>query len=115
MNTYCAVGNLSQDIDYFENETFCSASTSIALNEYYKDKDGNKQENVTFLPIKGFSTIAKNMKAYLKKGSKVAIVGKLTSDEWTDKDTGKKRNKIVCKLDAIDFLEKKDDGNETNS
>jgi len=112
MNTYCTTGNLSQEIDFFQKDEFCSATTSIALNSYYKDKKtGDKKSKVTFLDIKGIGNIANVMKKYLKKGSKVAITGKLDSDDWIDKETKKKRTKIVCILDSIEFLDKKQEDN----
>ena len=112
MNIYCGVGNLTQEVELFQKDEFCSSSTSIALNSYYKDNmTGEKKSKVTFLEIKAFGKLALNMKKYLKKGSKIGIIGELNSEDWVDKETNKKRTKIVCILDKVDFLDHKKEDN----
>lgn len=53
---------------------------------------------------------------YVKKGSSIAVTGKLKMDEWTDKE-GKKQTKFVIVADRVHFNggAKKKDANTSNN
>lgn len=50
--------------------------------------------------------MAENMKAYLRKGSKVFVEGRLVQDSWTDKD-GKNRQSYKVVVETMKFLDAK--------
>jgi single-strand DNA-binding protein len=63
------------------------ASFSIATSEYWKDKQGEKQEKTEWHNIVVFNeNIAKIVESYVKKGGQVYIEGHLQTRKWTDKD-----------------------------
>ena len=66
------------------------ANFSIATNRYYKDKSGEKQQEVDFHNISTFGKIAESAAQYLKKGNLVLIEGRIRTRSWDDKE-GKKR------------------------
>jgi len=43
---------------------------------------------------------------YLRKGAKVGITGRLDMDEWDDRETGKKRQKLTIVAHHVDFLDR---------
>lgn len=79
---------------------------SIATNERFTDKNGEKQERTEWhrLVIFREGLIAKVVKPYLKKGSKVFAEGALRTDSFEDKQ-GVKRfstDVIVRELTLLD-------------
>jgi single-strand DNA-binding protein len=62
------------------------ANLTVATNESWKDKDGNKQEKAEFHRVVIFGRVAEIAERYLKKGSKVLIEGQLQTRKWQDKD-----------------------------
>lgn len=60
---------------------------SVATNESWKDKDGNRQERAEYHRVVIFNDgIGRVAKQYLRKGSKVYLEGQLQTRKWQDKD-----------------------------
>lgn len=97
LNRLTAIGNLTQD-PQFKNVSnkYSVCKFSIAINNPVK-------KSVTFLDIETWNKTADNCSKYLRKGSSVAIDGKLDSSNWTDK-SGNQRVKIFCVADTVHFL-----------
>ena len=66
------------------------ATISIATNESYKNKAGEKVEDVQWHNVVFFGKTADIAEKYLMKGSEVAVEGKLTTRSYEAKD-GEKR------------------------
>ena len=47
---------------------------------------------------------------YVRKGDRLGITGRLSQDEWTDKETGKKQRKTKVTCEAVHLLGEKRDG-----
>ena len=52
-----------------------------------------------------FGGQARNCAQYLHKGSRVAVEGELDWREWTDKDSGKRREAVTIKARNVVFLD----------
>ncbi|RKY82238.1 single-stranded DNA-binding protein [candidate division KSB1 bacterium] len=63
---------------------------SLATNETWKDKDGNKVDKTFWHRIVGWGKLAEIMGEYLKKGSLVYIEGKLQTRDYEDSNGVKK-------------------------
>lgn len=90
MNKVILIGNLTRDPDYGETQSgisFCNFS--IAVNRPYSDSNGERQTD--FFNIKTWRGQADNCAKYLRKGSKVGVVGSLQTRTYEDND-GNKRN-----------------------
>ena len=90
------------EVKYFQDEkAVCNAT--LAIN--------NGKENTCFIDLVMWNNCAKMASQYTKKGSQVAIAGKLDQQKWQAKD-GANRSKIVIVVNTIQFLDKKskDDG-----
>ncbi len=62
------------------------ANFSIATNEIYKDSNGEKQSETTWHRLVAWGKQADITEKYLKKGSEIAIEGKLTNHSYKDKN-----------------------------
>lgn len=79
---------------------------SLAVNERYKDKQGEQREDVAFIECEVWGTQAENCGKYLEKGQAVLVEGKLKQESWEDKDSGKKRSKLKVVAHRVQFLAK---------
>jgi single-strand DNA-binding protein len=81
------IGNLGKDpeIRYLQNGD-AVANFSIACGESWTDKNtGEKVEKTEWVNIVAWRKLAEICGEYLKKGNKVFVAGKFTTEKW-DKD-----------------------------
>lgn len=73
------------------------AKFSIATNEFYTSKTGEKVENTYWHRIVAWGKTADVIEKYVNKGKEIAVEGKLTTRNWEDKQ-GQKHfmTEIVC-------------------
>ena len=98
LNKVHLIGRLGRDpeVRYMPNgDAVCNFS--LATNESWKDKNGQKQERTEFHNIVIYRRLAEIAGQYLKKGSQVYLEGKIQSRKYTDKN-GVERTayEIVC-------------------
>ena len=74
---------------------------SLATNDYYRNKEGEKVEETQWHNLVAWGKKAEVMARILKKGNEVAIQGKLTHRTYEDKD-GKTR--YFSEVVVHDFL-----------
>ncbi|MEE9354225.1 MAG: single-stranded DNA-binding protein [Methylococcaceae bacterium] len=96
VNKVLAIGNLTREVEVRHTQGGQTlASFSIACNETYKDKEGNKQESVEYINITAWGRLGEICAEYLKTGKQVYVEGKLKTDEYEDKDGNKKQSTKV--------------------
>jgi len=80
MNSVNLVGNLTRDPAYFaqDDKTFV-AKFDIATDVGYDAE--KKEQRVEFVPITAFG-ISESFKAYLKKGRKISVQGRVGTDAY---------------------------------
>lgn len=88
---------------------------SIATNNRYTDRDGNKMTSTDWHRIKAFGKTAETMEQYLKKGSKIAVLGSLRQNRWVDKYDQKRTNTDVV-VSSFQFLDsrRQEDADQEN-
>jgi len=59
---------------------------SIAIDESYYDKEGIKQDACTWIKINAWNKNAELIAKYCKKGTQIAISGKLIVKSWIGKE-----------------------------
>jgi single-strand DNA-binding protein len=74
---------------------------SIACNEYWNDKDGERQEKTSYFDVVAWRNLAEDAANILEKGMSVIIVGRLEQQTWEDKETGAKRSRVQLLADRI--------------
>ncbi len=62
------------------------ANFSVATNENFRDHNGNKKSETTWHKLVAWGKQAEIAEKYLKKGTEVAIEGKLTNHSYEDKN-----------------------------
>ncbi len=73
------------------------AKFSLATDDSYKDKDGNKVERTDWHNIVIKGGLVKVVEGYVKKGQEIAVEGKLTTRDWEDKEGNKRYiTEVVC-------------------
>lgn len=87
------------------------ASFSIAVNESYKDKSGEKKENTNWFNVVCFTpALCDVIEKYVGKGSRLYLDGKLQNRKYTDK-SGIERYATDIVLQNFLMLDKKESGN----
>lgn len=87
VNKVILVGRLGKDPDLrYTPKGEAVANLSVATDEQWKDKLGEKVQRTEWHKIVTFGKQAEICGEYLKKGSLVFIEGKLQTRSWEDKD-----------------------------
>ncbi len=116
VNKVILIGNIVQDPEVVQiSQDTELAKFTIAINESYKKPDGEVTEVTTYIDCEAWSGIAKVVKNYLRKGSRVYIEGNLRADKWTDADTGKSRTKHKIRVLDLVMLDTRKDANSLDS
>ncbi|MCC5822001.1 MAG: single-stranded DNA-binding protein [Phycisphaerales bacterium] len=103
-NRVILLGNLTRDVEMRALPSGMSVgSFGLAVNERFKDRDGNWQERATFVDCEIFGNRAEAFAKYLNKGSPVFIEGKLRLDQWQDRE-GNNRSKLKVVVDNFEFV-----------
>jgi single-strand DNA-binding protein len=91
VNKVILVGRLGRDPETrFTSGGQAVANFSLATDESYKDRNGERQKRTEWHKIVVWGKQAEIAQQYLKKGSLVFIEGRIQSREWQDKE-GQKR------------------------
>lgn len=91
VNKVILVGRLGRDPETrYTGGGQAVANFSVATDESYKDRNGERQKRTEWHKIVVWGKQAEIAQQYLKKGSLVFIEGRIQSREWQDKE-GQKR------------------------
>jgi single-strand DNA-binding protein len=85
-NSVTLIGNLGKDPVKKGSKQNSVTSFSLATNESYNNKDGEKVTTTQWHRCVAFGKKAETLVQYAKKGSKLAVQGKIKYDRYTDKD-----------------------------
>lgn len=101
VNKVFLLGRLGKDpeVRYLENNR-AVANFTLATNEVFIDKSGNKVEQTDWHNIEMWDALARNAEKVLRKGRTVFIEGKIKNETWTDKE-GNKRSAV--RIRALQF------------
>ena len=92
VNKVILIGNVGRDPEIrYTQSGEPIANFSLATNEVWNDKSGQKQERTEWHRVEVFGKTAQIVRDYVTKGRPIYIEGSIRYDEWTDKD-GNKRN-----------------------
>ena len=85
------IGNLGNDPEIITLDSGKKlAKFSLATNEHYKDKDGQKQTKTEWHNVVAWNKTIEIIEQYVSKGKEIAIEGKLSTRSYEDKE-GQKR------------------------
>jgi len=110
MNNITLVGRAGRDpeVRYFESGTMV-ANLSLAVNAYKRD------EAPDWFNLTIWGKQAQVAADYVKKGSQIAVSGRMTSEKWTDRATGEEKSKPVVVVERITLLGRKNESADGGS
>ena len=102
VNKVILLGHAGKDPDvrYFDNGR-AVANISLATNESYKNKMGEKIERTEWHKVVFWTPLAEIAEKYLKKGMQVYVEGKMSTRSYDDKE-GNKR--YVTEVEARELV-----------
>ena len=107
LNKVQIIGRLGKPVEIkYSQAGNAIASFSVATDESYTDKNGQRQEATEWHNIVAFGKTADICGKYLDKGSLVYVEGKLRTRKWQDRD-GRDRYVTEIHADNVRFLERK--------
>ncbi len=117
LNKVMLIGRLTRDpeIKEFSNGGKV-ANIGFAVNNRRKNAQSGQWEEVpVWVDLKAFNRetgrkMADLIEKYLHKGSQAYVEGHLVLEEWTSKEGGEKRSKMVVYVDEIEFLGARGEG-----
>lgn len=110
LNKAMLIGRLGQDPETrYTKSGSAVASFTVATNDYWRDKQGNRQEKTDWHNIVAWGQQADFVQNYLKKGRLVYVEGRLQTRDWVDQQNVKHyKTEIVA--NTIRSLERLEEG-----
>lgn len=114
MNSVQLIGNITRDpkLEYIGENKTAVATTGIALNRRWKSRTGETQEETCFVELKAWGRTAEILNQYVEKGRQVGINGRLTFEEWQDKESGQRRTKLSVTIENLHLIGSRTDNND---
>jgi single-strand DNA-binding protein len=104
LNRVSIIGHLGQDpeLRYLTNGQ-ALGRFSVATDESYTDKEGNRQERTEWHQIAVFGKVAEMCGKYLAKGRQIYVEGRLRTREYEVRNNGgrRQRTEIVASSGPI--------------
>ena len=104
MNSVCLTGRLTRDpeLKIFDNSSLCTFTLAV---DVYKDKSA-------FVICSSYNEKADLMTKSLRKGSFIAVEGKIDQRTYVD-NSGTNKSITFIRVESFDFLEKKQEEKPT--
>jgi single-strand DNA-binding protein len=116
INRVIITGNLTRDPELrslTSGNSVCSLR--VACNGRRRNQATNEWEDVpNYFDVTVWGAQGENCKKFLSRGRPVAIDGRLQWREWTDKDSGQKRQAVDIVAETVQFLGGRDDAGNGN-
>lgn len=110
INKAILVGNLGQDPELKYTQAGTAVATlSVATNRFWKDNDGNRQDETEWHRVIVWAQTAEFCGQYLKKGNKVYVEGRLQTRKWQDQ-AGNDRYTTEIVANELKSLAAREDG-----
>ncbi|MDF1566334.1 MAG: single-stranded DNA-binding protein [Deltaproteobacteria bacterium] len=106
VNKAIIIGNLGKDPEVrYTTGGSAVCNFTVATNEQWKDKGGQKQERTEWHRIVTWGRTAELCGEYLSKGRTVYVEGRIQTRDWQDRD-GNKRYTTEIVAQTVQFLDK---------
>ena len=96
MNSCFFVGKLAADPELKETNNTYVVNFSLAVEEYRRDKDGEKHRRVDYLDFEAWDTGATTIAKHFQKGDLLIIEAEARQHKWVSGE--QKRQKIVFRV-----------------
>ncbi|MBI4470517.1 MAG: single-stranded DNA-binding protein [Acidobacteria bacterium] len=106
-NKIFIVGNLGRDPELrYTPQGDAVCNFNVATNERRRDAGGEMQDKTTWFRVSAWGRMGELANQYLKKGSQVFIEGRLSLEEYTDRDGGQ-RTALRVRASDLQFIERR--------
>lgn len=85
LNNCCFIGNVGKIETRYLTSGDAVVNLSLACNEYYKDKNGDKKEKTEWVNVTIYGKLAEIASKYVEKGRQIYISGRMSTRKWQDK------------------------------
>ncbi|PJZ47336.1 single-stranded DNA-binding protein [Leptospira brenneri] len=75
---------------------------TVAVNHTANNQEGKEKDDVSYFEVEAWEKLGENCVEYLKKGSKVTVMGNLKQNRWKSPD-GENRSKIKVTASTVRF------------
>ena len=107
------IGNIGKIETRYLSNGDAVTNCSIAVNETWKDQNGEKQERCEWVNITAYKKLAEIMQSYCIKGMQIYVSGKMQTRKYTDKN-GIERYTTQVIANEMRMLGGKKDSSESN-
>jgi single-strand DNA-binding protein len=105
LNQVNLIGNITRDVETrYTPQGTAIVDVGLAINRSWKNDQGQKQEETTFVDVTLWARMAEIAAQYCHKGDPLFVSGRLHRDTWDDKQTGQKRSKLKVIGESIQLL-----------
>jgi single-strand DNA-binding protein len=105
VNKVMLLGNITRDLEVrYTPKGTAVCDLGMAVNRVRTGDNGEKIEEVTFVDVTLWGRQAELAGQYLAKGRSVFIEGRLQLDQWDDKQTGQKRQRLRVVGENMQFI-----------
>ena len=100
MNKAVLTGRLARDPEVR------ATKEGLVIARFTLAVDRKKDEKADFFNLTAFGKTGEFVEKYLKKGTKINVIGRLQNDEYTNRD-GQKVTSTIIIVDEVEFCESK--------
>ncbi|MGA2890298.1 MAG: single-stranded DNA-binding protein [Terracidiphilus sp.] len=111
VNKVTLLGNVGKDPEIRSTPSgVMVASFGLATSDRFQDAQGNWQDRTEWHNLKAFKRTAEIVRDYVKKGAKLYIEGKISTNSWDDKETGAKKYRTEILVNELVLLSGREEG-----
>ncbi len=104
VNKAIIVGRLTRDPEKRSTPSGQTVTNfSVATSSKWKGQDGQQNEKTEFHNVIAWGKRGEVIAQYMVKGQEIFVEGRLETQSWDDKDTGKKMYRTEIVLDNFEF------------
>ncbi len=116
VNKVTLLGNVGKDPEIRSTPSGTMvANLALATSDRQKDAQGNWQDHTEWHNLKAFNRTAEIVRDYVKKGSKLYVEGKITTNSWEDKETKQKRYRTEILVNELVLLSGREEGSSSGA
>jgi single-strand DNA-binding protein len=105
VNKVMLLGNITRDLEVrYTPKGTAVCDLGMAVNRIRTGDNGERIEEVTYVDVTLWGRQAELAGQYLSKGRSVVIEGRLQLDQWDDKATGQKRQRLRVVGENMQFI-----------
>lgn len=104
MNLLIQKGNITRELELrYTPKGTAVLDIGIAVNRVWIADGGEKKEEVTFTDWRAWGKQAETLAKHFHKGAPILLKGRISQEEWEDKQTGQKRRKTLGIIEEFEF------------